>query len=170
MQKPTMTPEEMVLELRKLREALPMDGTPMNAKAILARLAEIRAFLPLEGIEPVRKTEPERITRMDLRTQQDFDDAAVMHAVESLLADVQAIVDNARQRAFESALDIYYKAEELARDPENAELIPHVAEIRRAYESSYGHPIPTKAETDTRRAREARAKEKAKEKPKAKGN
>ena len=162
MQKKTMSPEEMVLELRKLRESLPMDGTPMNAQAILARLAEIRALLPLDGIEPVRKKESERMRRMDLRTQQDFDDAAVLQAVESLTLDVQAIVDNARQRAFESALDIYYKAEELARDPENAELIPHVEEIRKAYERSYGHPVPTKAETDARRAREERAKAKAK--------
>mgnify|MGYP006137632743 CR=1 FL=1 len=33
-------------------------------------------------------------------------------------------------------------AEELARDPENAHLIPHVEKMREAYLSSYGRPIP----------------------------
>lgn len=45
------------------------------------------------------------------------------------------------------ALEIYYAAEELARDPEHAELIPHVARMREAYERDYGVPIPPKGES-----------------------
>lgn len=168
MDKKTLSPEELVQEIRKLREEVPLDGRPLDAEKILAKLAEIRSMMPLEGIPLSRPKEPRQLQGLDLRTKQDFDDAAVIHAVESLAADAQAIVDAGMERAFEMALDVYYKAEELARDPENAELVQHVENMRRAFENSYGHPIPTKAETDARRAREARAREKEKEKQKAK--
>jgi len=42
------------------------------------------------------------------------------------------------------AMKVYYAAEELAKDPEHAELIPHVEKMREAYSSFYGKPIPPK--------------------------
>ena len=155
-----MTPEEMAVELRKLRESFPMDGSPVDAKAILAKLAEIRASMPLEWIEPRRKAKPERerLSGMNLRTQEDFDNEAVLDAVQELLADAEAVAAAGRERAFEMALDVYHAAEELIRDPENANLIPHYEDMRRAFIKDYGHPPPTKAETLARRAREAKKK------------
>jgi len=51
------------------------------------------------------------------------------------------------------ALRIYYAAEELARDPANAHLIPHVEAMRRAYEHDYGVPIPPCTSGGTRSPR-----------------
>jgi len=44
----------------------------------------------------------------------------------------------------EKALEIYYVAEELAKQPENAHIIPHVEEMQRAYKAEFGKPIPPK--------------------------
>ncbi|HYK04607.1 MAG TPA: hypothetical protein VE974_22840 [Thermoanaerobaculia bacterium] len=49
-------------------------------------------------------------------------------------------------------LDIYYAAEELARDPEHVHLVEHVEKMRRSYEAEEGRPIPSKEETLARRA------------------
>ena len=46
--------------------------------------------------------------------------------------------------SLEKALEIYYVAEELAKQPENAHLIKHVEEMQRAYQAEFGKPIPPK--------------------------
>jgi hypothetical protein len=50
------------------------------------------------------------------------------------------------EEAYRWALDAYYTAEELARDPAHAELVPHVEAMQRAHEAQYGKPIPPKRE------------------------
>ena len=129
----------------------------MNAEAILAQLAKLREGMPL----PKRPRKPvvEKTSRIDARTIEDFEGEAVLEAVQALAEDVRAMVDEARDKAFESALDIYYAAVELARDPEHAELVEHVEKMRSAYERSYGHPIPSKEETEARRQRAKKASE-----------
>jgi hypothetical protein len=125
---------------------------PLNAEKILATLAKIRAGMPLDRFPPAKKQEP---TESDLGAQsmEDFELLTVAEALESLADDARAVVDGANQALLENALDIYYAAEELSRDPEHSELIPHVENMRSAYESHYGHAIPTKEETERRRRR-----------------
>ena len=127
----------------------------LDADAILATLAQLRASLPKTDIPPAPKRPRERPDELlpPDATVEDFEYAAVIDALETAIDEVQAVADAARDRAFEMALDIYYKTEELARDPEQAHLIPHLESMRKAYVQSYGHPVPTKAETDRRRAR-----------------
>ncbi len=124
----------------------------LNAEEILAKLADIRSKIPPERLVPV-KPRPEKKSRIEARTLEEFEYAAVLEAVEGLAHEVRSSVDAAREQAFEQALDIYYAAEELARDPEHADVAEHVEKMRKAYESSYGHPIPSKEETEARRKR-----------------
>ena len=117
----------------------------LNAELILRKLAEMRRSLPLLDDARPRTAVDGRTTDQDglpLETEEDFEYAAVMEGVQSLADDVSAIVDAKRARLEEKVLEIYYAAEELARDPEHAHLIPHVERMRAAYEHDHGRPIP----------------------------
>ena len=67
-------------------------------------------------------------------------------ALLTLAEDMQSVLDGRRERAYREALDVYYAAEELARDPEHAHLAAHIEAMRRAHESEYGHPPPPRHE------------------------
>lgn len=120
----------------------------MRIEEAFGTLAKIRAAMPL----PVRAARPSEDRRMDAWSIEEFEGEALADAIEALADDVRAMVEEMRRRTFEKALDVYYTTEELARDPANANLIEHVENMRRAYESQYGCPIPTKEETARRRA------------------
>jgi transcriptional regulator with XRE-family HTH domain len=70
------------------------------------------------------------------------DAAPLVESLESLANDLSAGLAVKSARVAESALEVYYKAEELAQDPEHADLIPHIQRMREAYEKDYGRPIP----------------------------
>jgi predicted ATPase len=112
----------------------------MDAEAILTKLTEIRRSIPNLKTKP----RPENKSLVAASSLEDFEDLAVIEALESLADDVHASVEEARQRAYEQALEVYYAAEELARDPEHADLIPQVEAMREAHQSSYGRPVPPK--------------------------
>jgi len=119
----------------------------LDAEAILRKLAELRKSIPHVEEKPRSGTIDGRaagIDGMPLETPEDFEYAAVADALDSLASDVRAAIDRAQAEATEKALEVYYTAEELARDPAHADLIPHVEQMRRAYERTYGKPIPPK--------------------------
>jgi hypothetical protein len=60
--------------------------------------------------------------------------------------DISAAVEAAEEKLLNDAMNVYFAAEELARDPEHANLIDHVKQMRETYQQSYGTPIPTRAE------------------------
>ena len=120
----------------------------MNAQEILGKLAELRRSIPHLSNRP----RPEKQSLVEARTMEEFEGAAVLEAVETLADDLRATIEEAEQRMYESALDVYYAAEELAQDPAHADVIPHVEAMRAAHQKSYGRPIPTKEETEKRRA------------------
>jgi len=76
--------------------------------------------------------------------ESDFELSVAADALKTLAGQIESVVDRRLQAAYEQALHVYYTAEELARDPEHAELIPHVEAMRRAHEAQYGRPIPPK--------------------------
>lgn len=119
----------------------------MDAEAILAKLTEIRRSIPRLKTKP----RPENKSLAAARSLEDFENLAVIEALESLADDVHTAVEEARETAYQQALDVYYAAEELARDPEHAELISHVEAMRQAHQNSYGRPIPSKEATLARR-------------------
>lgn len=138
-------PKKLLAMVRGLRAML--DPDPED---ILAALAEMRTMIPPE-FRRAGKDLPETTSRLDGSTEEDLAWDAAQEAVESMLAEVQAVAQAKRQRLFEKILDIYYGAEEASRDPKNAHLIPHLEAMRKAYEKDHGHPIPTKEETEARR-------------------
>lgn len=144
-------PEKLLAMLRGLR-AMPNP----DPEDILAALTEMRPLIPRE-YRRAAKDLPETTSRLDGATEEDLVWDAAQEAVESMLAEVEAVVRAERQRLFEKVLDIYYAAEEDSRDPENAHLIPHLEAMREAYEKDYGYPIPTKEETEARRRWEGEA-------------
>ena len=118
-----------------------------DAESVLRRLTEIRKAIPrLENSTPRRTVDgrPPAIGGMQPRTAEELEYAAVAEGLENLADDLRAAIDKAQAEAVEAALQIYYAAEELARDPEHADLIPHVEKMREAYLSSYGRPVPPK--------------------------
>jgi len=74
---------------------------------------------------------------------RDFDVLAVADALSTLAYEIQTHVDRKMEELYQQALDVYYVAEELARDPAHAQLVPHVEAMRRAHEAEHG-PIPPK--------------------------
>jgi hypothetical protein len=145
-------PEQLLSELREIRKKLPFfdDGTPtpdkLDAELILRELAAIRKKIPFLGDEAPRQSEDcrFRLDDMPLETEEDFERAAVIEGLESLHDDLAAALERKRAAMIETALDIYYAAEEASRDPANAHLIEHVEQMRAAYERDYGRPIPSK--------------------------
>jgi hypothetical protein len=124
----------------------------MKTEEILEKLAEMRRKIPHLSHRP----RPEKKSLVEARTVEEFESAAVIDALETLAEDVRETIKDAERRMYESALDIYYAAEELARDPAHPEMIPQVEAMRAAHQKSYGFPIPTKDETARRREKEKR--------------
>ena len=63
-----------------------------------------------------------------------------------MAAELRMAQNEAEARVLSQALAVYYAAEELARDPAHADLIPQVEAMRTAYERDYGRPIPARGE------------------------
>jgi hypothetical protein len=145
------------MNMKKFRRgvAMPKAATQpkqqkLDANLILGQLADLRKRLPnLEEAAVPRPAEDVRTRStngLSLQTEEDFEWAAVLAAVESFAADVSAIAAQKQAEALEIALRIYYTAEELSHDPEHADLIEHVEKMRAAYEGEFGKPIPGKGE------------------------
>jgi hypothetical protein len=63
-------------------------------------------------------------------------------ALQALADDMQSVLDRRMETLYHRSLDVYYAAEELARQPEHAHLVEHVEAMRRAHEKEYGVPPP----------------------------
>ena len=105
-------------------------------------------------VEQVRNTIPERYraapkprksedTRMaEASNEQEFELLAVADALSTLADELGESIRIANEKLLQDCLNIYYTTEELVQDPANAHLLPHLEEMRKAYEKSYGHPPP----------------------------
>ena len=141
-------PEKLLAMVRGLRTMKELDP-----EDLLAALTEMRTMIPPE-FRRTAKDLPEP-TRLDGETEEDFLWNAAEEAVDSFHAEVRAVAQARRKQLLERVLDLYYAMEEAARDPQHAELIPQLEVMRAAYLRDYGHPIPTKEETEARRRWEA---------------
>ncbi len=63
-------------------------------------------------------------------------------ALQTVADDMRLVIDQRMEHLYRQALDVYYAAEELARDPEHAHLAEQVEALRRAHENEYGYPPP----------------------------
>ncbi|MGZ5457663.1 MAG: hypothetical protein ACXW5U_28210 [Thermoanaerobaculia bacterium] len=76
----------------------------------------------------------------------DFDTLAAADSLRILGEQIQATIERRAQALYQKCLHAFYLAEEMARDPEHTNLIPHVEAMRRAHLAQYGKPIPAKKE------------------------
>ncbi len=66
-------------------------------------------------------------------------------ALQTLADDMRLVLDQRMEKVYRQALEVYYAAEELARDPkhpEHAQLVEQLAAMRLAHEKEYGAPPP----------------------------
>lgn len=116
----------------------------INAEEVLQLLATIRASVPFELKPRPDKGSGATFEAVDADSIEGFELVTVAEALEDLANELSDAIDRTREKALAEALKIYYAAEELARDPAHAELIPHVQAMREAYERDFGKPIPPK--------------------------
>src|SRR5687767_6045969 len=109
-----------------------MPPKKLDAEPILRKLAEMRKSIPYLDEAPPRPAVDGR-TMLDgipLETEEDFEYMAVADALQGLADDLNAVIEQKRAYLEEQALEVYYTAEELAKDPEHADLIPVVERLR----------------------------------------
>lgn len=75
---------------------------------------------------------------------EDFELLAAADSLQILADQIRATIERRAEELYQKCLHAYYVAEELAKDPANAHLIPHVEGLRKAHLASYGKPIPPK--------------------------
>jgi len=114
----------------------------MNAEKILEMLGDVRKLIP-QAPQPRTETQINRPGESGgAEAIADFEYGAVADALESIADSLGSAIDDAQANLVTRCLEVYYATEELSRDPAHADLIPRVEAMRRAYEQSYGKPIP----------------------------
>jgi hypothetical protein len=122
-----------------------MSKKKIDVEGMLNTLASIRKQIPHLPAVPPRETtaDPALLSDSD-EAMELFEMETLAGALESFAGEVSAAIDDAEQKAMAQALQIYYAAEELAKDPEHAHLIPYVEQMRAVYRRDFGRDIPKK--------------------------
>jgi hypothetical protein len=120
-----------------------MTKQKIDVEGILNTLAAVRKQIPHLADAPPRDT-PNAVTfpaagddAMEL-----FEMETLADALESFSGEVSDSIETAREKVLAGALEVYYAAEELSKDPEQAHLIPLVEQMRESYRRDYGTDIP----------------------------
>ena len=123
-----------------------MTKKKIDVEGVLNTLASIRKQIPhLPAVPPRRETTVDEPLPADSEEAMElFEMETLAVALESFAEEVSAAVDDAQQKAMAEAMKIYYAAEELAKDPEHAHLIPYVEQMRAIYRRDFGKDIPKK--------------------------
>ena len=121
----------------------------LDTEKILKLVAQVRASIPAQyRSEPKpRKVEDTRSSEggnLMADAEEEFELLTVAEALSDLADELNASIQKANEKLLNDCLTVYYRTEELAKDPANAHLLPHLKEMRKAYEESYGKPIPPK--------------------------
>lgn len=114
----------------------------LDTSEVLAKLAEIRKAMPKPSQPRPKRDEASRSSHAIGDTVEDFETAAIIDALEDLSDELGAALEEKRAKLAADCLEVYWKAEELAKDPAHADLIPHVEKMRKAYENDFGVPPP----------------------------
>ena len=73
-----------------------------------------------------------------------FELGTLAGAIESLAGDLSASIEAAEQKLMADALEVYYAAERLSKEPEHAHLIPYVEQMQAIYRRDFGREIPAR--------------------------
>jgi len=122
-----------------------MTKQKIDVDAILTTLTAVRKQVPHLANTPPRDTAS---TPTLLGTSEEameiFELETLADALESFAGEISNSIETAQQQAMAGALEIYYAAEKLAKDPEHAHLIPIVEQMRESYRRDFGRDIPAR--------------------------
>jgi hypothetical protein len=120
-----------------------MTKQKIDVDGILTTLAAVRKQVPHLAATPPRDAAS---TPTLLGTTEEamelFELETLAHALESFAGEISDSIETAQQQAMAGALEIYYAAEKLAKDPEHAHLMPYVEQMRAVYRRDFGRDIP----------------------------
>jgi hypothetical protein len=139
-----------------IKPGLPGPRTPLpriDAADLLARLGEIRSKMPFLQDGPPRGRgaltdglSDDAFAGMDAN---DFEWQAVAEGLSSLAEELGEAIEDMQEKALREALKVYYAAEDMLADPEQAdEIRPHYEKMRQAYTKEYGVPPPKREDAD----------------------
>jgi hypothetical protein len=141
----------LVEEIRALRQKIPNIVVIPAIRGERQQLAGA-ASVPADFVEntPVLAGKG-TIVPAEAREQMEFAEAfgPVADEVEALMNFIRHLVTAARNKAGNDALTTYAHAKRLARRPEHADLVPHVADMRRALGPKGRRKTKAKAEQPT---------------------
>jgi len=120
-----------------------MTKQKIDVEGILNTLAAIRKQVPYLTDAPPRDSAGD-ITLLagDDEAMELFEMETLADALESFASELSDSIETAQQQAMAGALEIYYAAEKLAKEPEHAHLIPYVEQMRAVYLRDFGRDIP----------------------------
>ena len=123
-----------------------MSKQKVDVEGILNTLALMRQKIPQLAARPKKKvSDTADLTSFvpaDEAALEQFEMETLAVALESFAGELSASVEEAQQKAMSDAMEIYYAAEELAKDPEHAHLVPYVEQMRAIYRRDFGVDIP----------------------------
>src|SRR5216684_2577663 len=124
-----------------------MSKQKVDVEGILNTLSSIRARIPMLANVPAKPpvnetTDMESFVPGDEEAMEAFEMETLAEALESFADELHESIETAQQKVMEQAMEIYYAAEELAKDPEHAHLIPYVEQMREVYRRDFGKDIP----------------------------
>jgi hypothetical protein len=109
-----------------------MTKQKIDVEGILNTLAAVRRQVPYLADTPTRDTAGDAaLLASDDEALELFEMVTLAGALESFAGELSDSIETAQQQAMTGALEIYYAAEKLAKDPEHAHLIPYVEQMRR---------------------------------------
>lgn len=133
----SISPEEIVRELRGLRERIAVADDPAVLPAQKGRLAHVDANFVQAAVNAVGVSDAAQVGlgRTDEELRQEIDAAvrwsAVTDEIRALLQVAVAANTVRRQRIGLAALQTYKICQQLARDGKNSHLAAHIVEMKR---------------------------------------
>src|ERR1700760_1379012 len=129
----------------------PKPKPKVDVEGILRELSSMRQKIPMLSQNPPKKPKVED-TAADMGTfvggtpeeMEAFEMETLADALESFADELSESIETAQQRAMAQAMEVYYAAEELSKDPAHAHLIPYVEQMREVYRRDFGKDIPPK--------------------------
>ncbi|MBV8543484.1 MAG: hypothetical protein JO088_01965, partial [Acidobacteria bacterium] len=120
-----------------------MTKQKVDVEGILDTLAAVRQQVPhLADAPPRDATGTATLLGSSDEAMELFEMETLADALDSFAGELSDSIETAREQATAGALEIYYAAQELAKNPEHAHLIPLVEKMREAYRRDYGTDLP----------------------------
>ncbi|HEV7489060.1 MAG TPA: hypothetical protein VGQ65_25600 [Thermoanaerobaculia bacterium] len=123
-----------------------MTKQKIDVEGILDTLAAVRKQVPHLADTPTRDaTGAPTLLGTSEEAMEIFELETLADALETFAGEISDSIETARDQAVAGALEIYYAAAELAKEPEHSHLIPIVEQTRESYRRDFGREIPERS-------------------------